>query len=262
MSSIGGGSGASGVTARVLARSVCENFHGENAMFQRNFLSTPPLGRLAHALLLLAVIALTAGCNASVNKSIRIADGESVTGDLTSVNGSINVGNNAQVKGNAQTVNGRIRVGDSVQIGRLSTVNGGIDIGGQTQVGGDVESVNGSVECEAGSTIEGDIQTVNGRVLLEGTTVNGEIETRNGAVLLTDGTRVGRDVRIEGRTSGFSGGSLEIRLTGGSVIEGDLIVEDEDRKVRLTVDETSEVKGQIRGVEMTRPAAETAEAGA
>ena len=173
---------------------------------------------------------------------------------------SISVGSNAQVKGNAQTVNGRIRVGDSTQIGRLTTVNGGIDIGGQTQVGGDVESVNGSIEAEAGSAIEGDIQTINGRISLTGSTVGGRIETHNGTVLLA-GTRIARDVRIEGKSKGFSSGTLEIRLTEGSVIEGDLIVDDEDRKVTLTLDETSEIKGQVRGVEISRSSAVTAEAG-
>lgn len=211
--------------------------------------------RLIHSIRLvsLALLAVaTIACDASINKSISVGEGESVSGGLTSVNGSIRIGDQANVSGGAQTVNGRIKVGDSAQVESLTTVNGSISIGGATQINGDVESVNGSVSTGAGTNVDGDIQTINGGVSLEGTAVTGSVETRNGSVRLTAGSSVARDVRIEGSAGNFGKGTLEILLTGGSVIEGDLIIDDKRRKVTLTIDETSSIKGEVRGGEITR----------
>ncbi|MEM1182028.1 MAG: hypothetical protein AAGM22_27015 [Acidobacteriota bacterium] len=207
--------------------------------------------KLLTALSIAAVLA-TVGCDASINKSIRVDDGESVSGSLTSVNGSITVGSQAKVKGNAQTVNGSIRVGDGTAIGDVSTVNGSIRVNDQVQVSGSLESVNGAIETGAGTSVGGDVQTINGQVRLKGTAVDGGIETHNGSIILSEGSRVSRSVRIKGEQKLGSTSTIEVQLTGGSVIEGDLIVDDEDQKVRVTVDATSEVKGEIRGAELSR----------
>ena len=62
-------------------------------------------------ILLMAVPAFAA----TVNKSIRIADGEE-SGGATSVNGSITVGDNAVVTGGLTTVNGKIIVDSGASI--------------------------------------------------------------------------------------------------------------------------------------------------
>ena len=53
-----------------------------------------------------ALLVLNCGCDASVNRSIHVGDGEH-SGGLNSVNGSIHVGSNCSVDGNCRTVNGR-----------------------------------------------------------------------------------------------------------------------------------------------------------
>ena len=65
------------------------------------------------------------GCDASVNSSRHLGDGERSHG-LTSVNGSIYVGARCIVDGSCHTVNGRIEVGDGSQVETLETVNGRI----------------------------------------------------------------------------------------------------------------------------------------
>ena len=57
------------------------------------------------------VLLITASCNASVNRSLTVGDGEK-HGGMQTVNGSIRVGDNAEVDGSCTTVNGRIRVGE------------------------------------------------------------------------------------------------------------------------------------------------------
>jgi DUF4097 and DUF4098 domain-containing protein YvlB len=203
---------------------------------------------------LLAAAVLFWGCDASVNRSKHLADGERSTG-MSSVNGSIHVGSNCIVDGGCHTVNGRVEVGDGSQVEALKTVNGRIRIGAHVDVGGEAGTVNGSIECGPGSKVHGNVHTVNGRVELRGTVVDDEVSTVNGDVLLRDKSVVHGDIIIKGRSGHFFGGhdrGLEIRLAGGSMVEGGIDVRDPDRKVKVYVDKDSKVNGEIRNAEVIK----------
>ena len=102
---------------------------------------------------LLTIWALAA-CDVSVNRSIRVADGESVEGDRITVNGRIRIGSGAEVRGDCQTVNGRITVGDDSRVGSLSTVNGRIMLGQNVTVEGDLATVELLLAHEADPNLE------------------------------------------------------------------------------------------------------------
>ena len=84
----------------------------------------------------LAVVAacslVIAGCG--VNKSIHIADGETVNGGRATVNGSVHIGADCTVRGDCRTVNGRVTVGTGSKVGGLQSVNGSIKIAEATFV--------------------------------------------------------------------------------------------------------------------------------
>ncbi len=198
------------------------------------------------------VLLLSAGCNAGVNRSFRVADGETVDSGFNSVNGSIRVGSDAEVKGSSHTVNGRISVDDGSRVGDLATVNGSIRIADKVTVDGDLESVNGGVACGSGTEVDGDVTTVNGDVDLDGAVIDGSVETINGAVTLRGASRVKRDVVIERNRGSSSRRTLEIRVLDGSVIEGDVVVKSSKRKVTVVLAGGGEVKGEIDGAEVVR----------
>jgi len=77
---------------------------------------------------LLALLLSVPAFGASVNKSIKVDPGAESNGE-SSVNGSITVGDGATVTGGLNTVNGRIRVGDDARVRNAHTVNGGVTIG-------------------------------------------------------------------------------------------------------------------------------------
>ncbi|MEM6796997.1 MAG: polymer-forming cytoskeletal protein [Acidobacteriota bacterium] len=202
--------------------------------------------------ILLLMTGFGVGCDASVNKSIRIEEGEKVQGGLTSVNGNVTVGADAEVDGGVKTVNGRIKVRDRVAIRDLVTVNGSIDVDEAAKIDGDVTSVNGSIQVEAGVTIDGKVETVNGRIDLEGTTVTGRIETRNGSIRLAGKSRVEGSIEVEPTGGGSSSGGLQIEILEGSVVEGDIVSRSNSREVKVLLDSTSEVRGELKGVEVVR----------
>ncbi len=120
---------------------------------------------------------------------------------------------------------------------------------------GDAGTVNGAVECGPGSKVRGKISTVNGRVELRNTVVDDEVSTVNGDVLLREKSVVRGSIVIKGRQSHFFNGQhqhLEIRLEGGSIVEGGIDVRDPDRKVKVYVDKDSTVKGEIRNAEVVK----------
>ena len=204
----------------------------------------------------LAAFALlfTVGCNAGVNRSFRVADGETVDSGFNTVNGSIRIGRDAEVKGSSHTVNGRISVDGGSTVGALGTVNGSIRIDDGVTVDGDLDSVNGGVHCGSGTQVEGDVSTVNGDVELDGAVVDGKVETINGEVTLRGASRVKSDVVIGRNRGSSSRRTLEIRLLDGSVVEGDVIVKARGRKVKVVLAGGSEVLGEIDGAEVVRDA--------
>ncbi len=210
--------------------------------------------------------ALAASCG--VNSSIVIADGESADGGST-VNGSVRIGSGCTVSGNCRTVNGRVTVGRGSSVGGLATVNGSITIADEVSAANDVrtvngslvlgsgisvegglETVNGSVECGPGVVTEG-ISTVNGGISIDGTRVGGALTTTNGSVSLTGGARVAGDVIIKGKDRpGARKKTVEIVIADGSVVEGGVVVRDADRQVKVILVRGGTVRGEIKNAEV------------
>jgi len=208
-------------------------------------------------ILLMAVPALAA----TVNKSIRIADGEE-SGGATSVNGSITVGDNAVVTGGlttvngkiivdsgasierAKTVNGGLRLSDNVKAEDLTTVNGSMTVGENSSIDGEITGVNGRIELARGVTVSQGISTVNGRIDLTNVEVGGNIETVNGDIELAEGSVVMGDIVVE-KPDGWNWGKEKSRkprivIGPGSRVEGMIELE---REVDLFISESAEVGG-------------------
>ncbi|MCX6577645.1 MAG: hypothetical protein NTV82_14795 [Candidatus Aminicenantes bacterium] len=198
-------------------------------------------------------LAGTCFCLATVNKSIHIADNQKVHGGLSSVNGSIHIGNNCTVGGESHTVNGRIEVGDGSRVDDLRTVNGSIRIGRRVMVDGLVKTTNGSLACDMGTEIMRELRTTNGSIKLTGTKVGGGLTTTNGDVAVLDQSRVRGDIVIRGRQGSWffrffrshRRHPTTIRIEGGSVVEGGIIVEDDHRNVEVIVSKDSKIQGKV-----------------
>lgn len=220
---------------------------------------------------LLTLLMAVPAFGASVNKSVRVGDGEESTG-ATTVNGSVTVGTDAVVSGGLRTVNGSIRIGSgstitsattvngSVDIGQgveaqeLETVNGAIVVGEKASVDGDVSAVNGSIKLEESARVGGEVGNVNGKIRLTGARVEGDVKTVTGDVFLRDAVIKG-DLRIE-KPSMWSSSDKKrkprIVIGPGSRIEGAIIVEHE---IELFISESAEV-GSVDGI-MGRSEAKT-----
>ncbi len=188
------------------------------------------------------------GCNVSVNKSIRIDDGETRNSGFSTVNGNITIGNNCNIRGDCNTVNGRIEVGDNTELEGLHTVNGSIELGENTTVE-EVGTVNGGITCDKGTVISGDIGTINGGIRLTKTIVKHDIETHNGDITLKGESRVLGNIYIE-EIKGNNNKVLVIKITEDSVVEGDITVEDRDRKVEVILLDGGKVSGNIEGAKV------------
>jgi hypothetical protein len=202
---------------------------------------------------LLAAAVLFWGCDVSVNRSVHVRDGESSHG-LSSVNGSIHVGSRCRIDGGSHTVNGSIEVGDDSQVQTLETVNGRIRLGANVVVDGNAKTVNGAIECGGGSKIHGRVGTVNGRIEMSNTEVDEEVSTVNGDVLLREKSVVRGDIVIKGRDGGFFDHHrrLEIRISGGSRVEGGIKVRGEDIEVKVYLSGDSTVKGGIENAQVIK----------
>ena len=216
------------------------------------------------ATLLMALMMAFAAQAGSVNKSIKVAAGEQSGGEST-VNGSISVGAGATVSGDlstvngtiridddvrlddAETVNGALRVGNGVTAARLETVNGSIRVGERGRIEDGIEAVNGRIEANGGTVIGSGVSNVNGEIELSGAEVGGDVSTVNGDVLLNDGTTVLGDVVIE-KAKRWNWGSKRLRkpkvIVGpGSRIDGEVVAE---REIELYISESAQVGG-VRG---------------
>jgi cytoskeletal protein CcmA (bactofilin family) len=212
---------------------------------------------------LLTLLMAVPAFGASVNKSIRVGDGEE-SGGATTVNGSITVGSDAVVTGGLRTVNGSIRVGsgstienaktvngsltmaEGVETRDLGTVNGAITLGERSSVDGDVSAVNGSITLEKSAVVTGEIGNVNGKIRVDGATVEGKVKTVTGDVRLHDAV-LKDDLLIEEPGMWSNSGKKRkprIIIGPGSRIEGDIVIEHE---VELFISESAEV-GSVTGV--------------
>lgn len=203
-------------------------------------------------LAVLLLVSLGHSIDITVNRSIRVEDGERKSGSLTTVNGSIYVGKEARVTGTCRSVNGKIRIGESSRVKRLQTVNGGVEVAEDAYVGSDIESVNGPISCGRGVYVRGSVESVNGPIELERTTVHKDITTYNGTITLEDRSVVERDIIIkENKGSTNRRKPLDIYLRDRSVVEGDIIVKQDDFEVIVHL-EGGRVEGKIIGATIER----------
>jgi hypothetical protein len=177
----------------------------------------------------------------TVNGSISVGSGATVTGTLETVNGTIRIDRDARIS-DAETVNGAIRVADKVQSKNLATVNGSIRVGAGVTVDGSVEAVNGSIAVGEGSSVASDVGNVNGEIELTGTQVGGDISTVNGDVELAGGAVVRGDVivRKPGGWNWRQQRKPRIVIGPGSRVEGTMRLE---REVELYISESADVGG-------------------
>ncbi len=188
----------------------------------------------------------------SVNGSIKLSDNCTVNGSITNVNGSITIGDNCIVKDKVKNVNGSIDLGNNSAAEMVSSVNGSIKIRENVKINGILKSVNGSIKCYSGSFIKDNIETVNGSVKLHGTEVDGSIITVNGYLKLAGKTTIKKDIVVKKSTGSFFNklfGSkrkpLKIKISGNSIIKGDVINKNDDREVILTIESGSKVEGKL-----------------
>lgn len=182
----------------------------------------------------------TSGGASTVNGKVSVGAGATVTGEVSSVNGSIRIEEGATVV-DAETVNGGLRVADKVRSRHLSTVNGSIDVAQDVVVDGDVSAVNGRITIGGGSKVAKDLGNINGEIELEGSEVGGDVSTINGDIELAGGAVVMGNIIVEepgGRTS--KNRTPRIVIGPGSRVEGVIRLE---RKVKLYISESAEVGG-------------------
>ncbi len=89
------------------------------------------------------------------------------------------------------------------------------------------------------------------KIELRQTTVERDVTTINGDIRLTEGSVVKGDI-IVGSKIGDSRRKrpLEIELSGGSSVEGHIIVEDPDVKVKVFLRDGSKVLGLVENAEV------------
>jgi len=180
---------------------------------------------------------------ADMNKSISIADGGESSGEST-VNGSISVGAGATVSGSVRTVNGTIRVGENARVEEAATVNGSIRISSGATTDG-LNSVNGSIKIGENVAVNGEVDVVNGKIGLgKGTNVTNDIANVNGEITLTTAEVGGDLTTVNG----------DVRLLDGSTLHGNLIVQKpggwgwfrDKRKPKIVIGPGSTVVGNIQ----------------
>lgn len=215
-------------------------------------------------LTLAAVTLLVAGCDASVNEDIKVADDAEHHGSEMTINGDVSVGRNADasssdfktVNGNIRvddgarvsdcaTVNGKLVFGDNTETGDLKTVNGNLRLGRDARVNGHIQLVNGSIELSNGTVVSRDVQTVNGKIEMWGTEVGGDLTNVNGGMLVTDGSTVKGDLIVREASDDPHSKPPRIVIGPDSRILGELIFE---RPVKLYIHDSAET-GPISGAD-------------
>jgi DUF4097 and DUF4098 domain-containing protein YvlB len=203
--------------------------------------------------LVLAGPVVLCGCSVAVNRNVALDDGATVHASHHTVNGNITIGANCDVRATGESVNGDITVGPDSRVRTLQTVNGSIDLGERVIVRGHVYSVNGSVCCQPGVRIERGISSVNGKVDLAGATVARDIKTCNADVTLRDKSIVEGSIIVRRHDDHSEHRErLEIRVADGSVVQGDVIVQDPDVDVAVYLTDGGIVQGRIEGAAVFR----------
>lgn len=179
----------------------------------------------------------------TVNGSITVGSGATVTGALETVNGAIRIEKNAVIR-DAATVNGSIKIASGVKAEDIEGVNGAIRIGKNVTIKGEVSVVNGMIGVDSGSSISEDLSNVNGEISISGADIGGDLSTVNGDVSLTGGANLHGNLMIE-KPGGMNWGSGNSRkpkivIGPGSKVGGEIIVE---REIELYISDTAEVGG-------------------
>lgn len=178
----------------------------------------------------------------SVNGSITVGDGATVTGGLHTVNGRIRIGAEATIT-SAETVNGSITVGNGVTGESFETVNGSVTLGDGASASGYVEAVNGKISIGEGSKLTGNAENVNGDISVDGGEVGGDVSTVNGDVTLENGGAVRGDIIIENPSMWSFGQNkrlVEVIIGPGSEVDGVIRAE---REIKLYISDTAKVGG-------------------
>jgi hypothetical protein len=144
--------------------------------------------------------------------SVRLGREAVVAGDIDTGSGSVTLGEGAQA-GPINTGSGSVELDDGASIGGVDTGSGSVRGGRAIRVAGDIDTGSGSVRLDDGSQVDGKIDTGSGDVDLKGTEVGGVIDVGSGDTTLIDSSA--RGIRT---TSG------DVRLSGRTRIDGDLIV--------------------------------------
>lgn len=203
-------------------------------------------------LLLTSIFFVHVNCDSmTVNTNIHIEDGDKVNHDIRSVNGAISVGDGCQIMGNCQTVNGSIRIGENTIVEEVQTVNGEVFIAEKVKIEENIETVNGAIKTSKGTIIEGKVKTVNGGITLKNTKVSRDIVTTNGNITLDDKSHIKGDLIVKHKR-GRESKHLKIELLNGSVVDGDIFVEQEDRQVIVILKDNSEVHGKVINAEIIK----------
>lgn len=183
-----------------------------------------------------------AGGQSSVNGSISIGKGATITGSVETVNGTIRIDEDARVE-DAQTVNGSIRMASGVTAGDVGSVNGSIRLAENVTVDGEINVVNGKISLENGTTVADDVSNVNGEISISGAEIGGDLTTVNGDVTLEEGSTLRGNLIIE-KPGGWGRNrnkrKPKIIIGPGSKVIGNIELE---REVELFISESAEVGG-------------------
>jgi len=204
-------------------------------------------------ILVLTLVSVAPAMDISINKSTSIKDGKKKSGGMTTINGNLNIGDDCRVTGVCRTVNGNIEVGENTTIKKLQTVNGGVTIGRNSRILSHIETVNGFVTCNPGVEIFGSIKTVNAIIELDSVRVKRNITTYTGNIYLQNGSIVEKDLVVKhshNKNNTYDNRILKLTLSGGSVIEGDVIVKARDIKVMVTLREGSKIIGKVKNAQV------------
>ncbi len=191
-------------------------------------------------------------CDFSVNKDVRVPDGSRRSRGTRSVNGNVRIGSDCRVQGECMSVNGSIQVGKRSTVRGLKSVNGGVSIEEESVVSRKVDIVNGSLDMEPGSVVKRGVKSVNGPVRLDSALVQGGIVLYNGDVYMNHGSRIEGGILIK-RSRNFNSDQERpqvIEINNGSVVEGDIRVNNPDCKVDVILMNRGRVTGSVENVNL------------
>jgi DUF4097 and DUF4098 domain-containing protein YvlB len=176
-----------------------------------------------------------------------------VRSSIIAIDGDITIGRECLVRAPCRTIDGDIEIGRGARIRTLQSVSGRIELFGDVEVRGNLQTVDGEIICRQGVRVDGDINTVDGEIRLARTRVTEDVTTFDADILLDDRSVVEHDIivrRVTSEGDDYQRRRLRIDLRGGSVVEGNVEVLDEDVIVTVHLYDGSRVRGRIRGAEV------------